>query len=517
MKHTPSVFLFVRQSIRIVSPLWLAAVLLAGIAPRVHAAGGDFDTSFSAAGNPAGIARFVASGTESRGSAMLVTENGAVFIAGQCVSGANYDVCVSKRNFAGGADSAFGGGSGTMTIVGMGISTASAMTRDAQGNLWVGGICAGNSCVFKVSSSGGLFINVGSNGLVTVPDMRWVQAMAMTPEGKILVGGVCTQTGAGLPCLGRLLPNGTFDPAFNGGSVWVWSTLRGGEVRTLIQRSNGAVYVGATCDTGTSSAVNRMCYADISAAGTVTSTYMATVPNSTAATLGGMVLASDGALVASGTCVMVTTGAFRGCMFRFKPGTGIDTTFGTSGYVNGVNLGQTSTSVYDLMQREDGSLIMVTQCMASTTPFQRYGICLAAFDANGVPSAQFGGQTTRLLDTEPQPVGGSSLASWLGDSAALTGDGKLVTVGACFAGVSSPQSCVARIQLENPQGTRCTADIDGSNTVNATSDGVMLMRMLLGLSGNPAIFGALSANASRLSWPAVRDYAGLHCRVPVAP
>lgn len=44
--------------------------------PGVHRAernGGrrPFDTTFSAAGNPAGVARFVASGTESRGGAML--------------------------------------------------------------------------------------------------------------------------------------------------------------------------------------------------------------------------------------------------------------------------------------------------------------------------------------------------------------------------------------------------------------------------------------------------------------
>lgn len=61
--------------------------------------------------------------------------------------------------------------------------------------------------------------------------------------------------GSRLALLGRLLPNGAFDPAFNGGSVWVWPTLRGGEVRTLIQRGDGQVYVGATCDIGTSSAV----------------------------------------------------------------------------------------------------------------------------------------------------------------------------------------------------------------------------------------------------------------------
>ena len=53
--------------------------------------------------------------------------------------------------------------------------------------------------------------------------------------------------------------------------------------------------------------------------------------------------------------------------------------------------------------------------------------------------------------------------------------------------------------------------------MNALSDGILLMRMLFGLSGTPAFIGALSSNANRLSWPALRDYAALHCKVPVAP
>lgn len=493
----------------------LAAALWLGTASTAFAAGGDFDTNFSPSGNPAGIARFIAGGSESRSEALLVTETNAVFVAGYCLNSV-IELCISKRNAGGGADSSFGG-SGTVTISGFGSSGANALTRDRQGNLWVGGMCAGSGCIHKISPSGGFYVNVGSGGLITVPQLRSVQVMTMTADGKILVGGVCTNVGAGQPCLGRLLTDGSFDPSFNGGAMWVWSTLRGGAVKTLIPRSDGKVYLGATCDTGTSSAVNRMCYADIASNGSLLSTYTASVPGSTAATLGGLVLASDGALIGAGTCTEISTGNFRGCMFRFQPATGIDTTFGSSGYIMGIALGATTMSVYGLLEREDGSLIMVTQCMASATPFQRYGICLAAFAANGTPSPQFGGQSTRLLDTEPTPIGGSSQASWLGTAATITGDGKLVTSGSCFAGVSSPQSCIARLQLETTPATRCAIDLDGSNSNGASSDGVLLMRMLLGLSGNAAITGALSSNASRFSWASVRDYAGLHCRLPVAP
>lgn len=493
----------------------VTGVLCMAVSSVVFAAGGDLDTSFSPSGNPAGIARFIAGGSESRSEAVLVTETNAVFSAGYCLN-ATTDVCVSKRTFGGTADTSFGGG-GTMTITGFGDSSASAITRDRQGNIWVGGICSGSGCIFKVSPSGGFYINVGSNGRITVPQLRWVQTMAMTADGKILIGGVCTNTGAGLPCLGRLLTDGTFDPSFNGGAMWVWSTLRGGAVKTLIPRSDGRLYLGATCDTGTSSAVNRMCYAEFAANGSLVLTYMATVPGSIAATLAGLVLAADGALIGGGTCTEVTTNNIRGCMFRFLPATGVDPTFGNNGYVTGVAMGAVGTYAYGLLEREDGSLILVTQCMASTTPFQRWGICLAAFGANGSPSPQFGGQSTRLLDTEPVPIGGSSQASWTGTASALTGDGKLVTSGSCFAGVSSPQSCIARLLLETTQGTRCTVDLDGSNSVGATSDGVLLLRALLGLSGNAAINGAISSNASRFTWAGVRDYAGLHCRLPVAP
>ena len=90
----------------------LAAALWLGAASTVFAAGGDFDTTFSPSGNPAGIARFIAGGSESRSEALLVTETNAVFVAGYCLNSV-IELCISKRNAGGGADSSFGG-SGTV-------------------------------------------------------------------------------------------------------------------------------------------------------------------------------------------------------------------------------------------------------------------------------------------------------------------------------------------------------------------------------------------------------------------
>ena len=98
----------------------------------------------------------------------------------------------------------------------------------------------------------------------------------MTADGKILVGGVCTNVGAARPASAA---------ADDGSLTLVQRRRHVGVVRiarrrseTLIPRSDGKVYLGATCDTGTSSAVNRMCYADIASNGSLLSTYTASVP-----------------------------------------------------------------------------------------------------------------------------------------------------------------------------------------------------------------------------------------------
>ena len=92
-----------------------------------------------------------------------------------------------------------------------------------------------------------------------------------------------------------------------------------------------------------------------------------------------------------------------------------------------------------------------------------------------------------------------------------------MTAGSCFAGVSSPQSCIARLQLEKHAGTRCTMDLDGSNTTGASSDGVLLMRMLLGLSGQCGDYRRVVIERQPPDGAGVRDHAGLHCRLRAAP
>ena len=60
-------------------------------------------------------------------------------------------------------------------------------------------------------------------------------------------------------------------------------------------------------------------------------------------------------------------------------------------------------------------------------------------------------------------------------------------------------------------------DIDGDSSVDAATDGVLLLRALLGLSGNAVISNAVSPCATRTTWVDVRAHLAGTCGLAVAP
>ena len=54
-------------------------------------------------------------------------------------------------------------------------------------------------------------------------------------------------------------------------------------------------------------------------------------------------------------------------------------------------------------------------------------------------------------------------------------------------------------------------DIDGNGTTDALTDGLMIIRALFGLTGTAVTNNALGQNATRVTWPAIRDYLNSVC------
>ena len=60
-------------------------------------------------------------------------------------------------------------------------------------------------------------------------------------------------------------------------------------------------------------------------------------------------------------------------------------------------------------------------------------------------------------------------------------------------------------------------DIDGDGQVLASTDGLLLVRALLGLTGDAVITGALGPAATRNTWPLIRTYLNGQCGLVLLP
>lgn len=60
-------------------------------------------------------------------------------------------------------------------------------------------------------------------------------------------------------------------------------------------------------------------------------------------------------------------------------------------------------------------------------------------------------------------------------------------------------------------------DIDGDSSVDASTDGLLLLRALLGLSGTAVTSGAASPCATRTTWTDIRAHLVATCSLTVAP
>jgi hypothetical protein len=63
----------------------------------------------------------------------------------------------------------------------------------------------------------------------------------------------------------------------------------------------------------------------------------------------------------------------------------------------------------------------------------------------------------------------------------------------------------------------CTLDVDGNGSLNPLTDGLMIVRAMLGLTGTAVTSGALAGNSARNTWALVRAYLNTSCGANFAP
>jgi uncharacterized delta-60 repeat protein len=289
-------------------------------------------------------------------------------------------------------------------------------------------------------------------------------AVALQPDGKIVMAGDCNNSAYSKMCLARLNADGTLDTTFVG------------PPGSLPGSGKFILSIGPTNETAYAVAVQP-----------------------------------DGKIVVSGSCTANSaTNDF--CIARLLPNGDYDASFvGPNGNANGrflLDVGGATDDGYALALQPDSKIVMVGACDNGTN----FDFCFVRLNADGRLDASFDGESGNANGKFLLDIGSNS--DYV-NAIALQPDGKIVVVGICGNG-SNNDFCAARLNGGPFGGQNCKFDVDGDGLVTATTDMLIGTRIALGLRGTSVINGiSFPANAKRNTWPLIRDYLVSQCGMSV--
>ncbi|MGL4229831.1 MAG: delta-60 repeat domain-containing protein, partial [Casimicrobium sp.] len=163
----------------------------------------------------------------------------------------DFDLFIVRLTSAGQRDPAFNNGAELTISAGLGgLEEAVGVAIQPDGKIVVAGYCraliGGNSfCTYRLMPNGAIDTSFGNNGLfpgqTSGINVGTATSMALMPDGKIVVGGVC----GGQVCVERYTSTGQYDTTFGtGGSVLARSVAN---VGGLALQGDGSVVVAADC------------------------------------------------------------------------------------------------------------------------------------------------------------------------------------------------------------------------------------------------------------------------------
>jgi uncharacterized delta-60 repeat protein len=358
----------------------------------------------------------------------------------------------------------------------------------------------------------------------------YANAIALQPDGKIVIAGQCgTGTGT-IFCAARLLSDGNPDSTFGGtSSLRTFAGLSGtapfDRVKRIALSTTGQIYLGGDCKDN--AVFFRPCVARLNADGSIDQPFTGTsfkpllLPamgaSGTDDEVTDMVVQANGEFVFAGSCQNASSTIRVPCALRmgapnatqFTPGTqylGAVASTGTSILREPVVAG-TAASIARIFMQPDGKMLALLQYGATNTQYR-----VRRYNEDGSRDANWAevGFDFNLVSDGATFAKGIALGQQRG--------GKIMAMGYTAGGSSSSgQARVIRLENGTNPGRNCSGDIDGDGQVLPTTDGLLLTRVAAGLTGNAVITGAVAPGAPRNTWPEIRDYLITQCGMVVAP
>jgi len=173
---------------------------------------GSLDTTFDNDGRA-----FAAVGTYNVANAVVIQPDGKIVAAGVSY-GANNDFALFRFNPNGSLDTTFNN-SGTVVTPIPGDDVANAVALQADGKIVVAGTSSNEFALARYNPDGSLDTSFDLDGILTTrigTSGDQAYAVAVQPDGKILIAGRSSSFSGGHFAIARFHPNGAVDTSFNG-------------------------------------------------------------------------------------------------------------------------------------------------------------------------------------------------------------------------------------------------------------------------------------------------------------
>jgi uncharacterized delta-60 repeat protein len=510
-----------------------AAGLMLGLivcVAQLQAAPGDLDTTF----NPSFLVPGFSGGggnLSSSGKLMQIRPDGKIVLAG------GYDpqapgvlfqeiwLTVSRLNADGTVDNSFNGVLSSPFILddASRINLPKSLHLLPDGRLLIASRCwitdTGVSvdykfCLVRIDELGNPDPTFGSSGFVIQrvgPGDSDLESSGVQPDGKIIAVGTCWSTNSLLTkvdqaCLARFLSNGSLDPSFATGGIFQQSLTTSDRLNRVALQIDGSIVTLGVC--GADSCVVRF-----TANGALDTSFNSTgIRNVSFAghSFSGKDLATspDGKILIAGQCSGAGYSYF--CIAKLNANGTPVTTFGNAGpgrtVISTTPFAQNKPSSMRL--QSDGKIVMSGSCDNT--------ICVARFFDDGTLDKAFGADGIASVTALP------FYYELFNAEVAIDRNGKILSRGACIyddaLGVRQIASCTARLEGSTTAARVCSLDIDGDGQVFSNTDALIMSRAAAKLTGSAVIGGiTFPANATRNTWPLVRDYLVRQCGMSLVP
>ena len=532
--------------IRAVLSFICTAVLVLVSASASHAQiAGSLDTTFGAT-NGYVPALAIGGNGDDRAYAMALQSDGKIVLAGKCAGTLGTFFCMARLNADGSLDTSFdgpgtpGNGKFLLSVAGSLSAGAYAVAVQPDGKIVVAGTCSGKFCIARLNENGSFdtsFTGIGGTsaghfGLTIGTSTDTLKGMALQPDGMIVLAGICADPTSSAPtlfCVARLTASGDFDAGFDGPppiapangrflvpQIVSNSTFAEGAQAVLINSIGKILLAGRCYDVRTIA-----CLVKLNANGSFDTTFDGAngVGNGKVALDLGrtlyvgdtrIALQADDHILVAGDCTDAISAA---CVVRLKPDGVLDASFGGNlsdwSYPPGVaRASQGAGTPTDVAVQFDGRVIVMVESHFRITRLSGDGFPDNSFD--GPPPSNANGLNINL-NVSPYESYASAMQ--------LQPDGKIVVAGSCRSAFNVPYTfCIARLNPGSSGARNCTPDIDGDGRSTATVDGLIMTRVMLGLTGT-AVTGGITfpAAAPRKTWSAIRSYLVTHCAMTLGP